>query len=71
MEGKVKIKVYNIAGREIKTVMEETKYPGHYKVDMDLNGMPSGVYFYRTEYVYEENNKTHSSIITKKAVLIK
>lgn len=70
-EGKVKIKVYDITGREIKTVMEETKYPGHYKVDMDLNGMPSGVYFYRTEYVYEENNKTHSSVITKKAVLIK
>jgi hypothetical protein len=70
-EGKIKIKVYDIKGSEIKTVLEERKYRGHYKVDLDLNGMPTGVYFYRSEYVYEENNKTHHSVITKKAVFIK
>jgi hypothetical protein len=70
-EGEIKIKVFDITGREIITVLEETKYRGHYKVELDLNGMPTGVYFYRVEYIYEENKKIYRSIITKKAVLIK
>lgn len=70
-EGIIKIKVYDITGREIKTVLEETKYNGHYKVDIDLIGLPTGVYFYRVEYIYEEDYKIYRSVITKKAVFIK
>ncbi len=70
-EGEIKIRLYDIAGREIRTIMDETKYPGQYKVELDLNGMPTGVYFYRVEYIYEEDYKIYRSVITKKAVLIK
>lgn len=70
-EGEVNIKVYDITGGEVKTVLGKKKYPGHYTVDINLGGLPSGVYFYRIEYVYEEGNKMHRRFITKKAVLIK
>ena len=71
IEGEVKIKLYDIIGQEIKTVLEETKLPGNYVVDLDLFDVATGLYFYRTEYVYKKDNKINRSIITKKAVLIK
>jgi len=43
----VKLTVYDILGREIKTLLNETKEPGNYQIQFDGTGMVSGVYFYR------------------------
>ena len=44
---KVSLKVYDILGREIKTLVNEVKSPGSYEVQFDASQIASGVYFYR------------------------
>jgi hypothetical protein len=43
----VSLKVSNVLGAEIATLVNENKAPGTYKVSWDAGGFPSGVYFYR------------------------
>ena len=45
----VSIKVYDILGREIQTLVNEEKSPGNYNVKFIGNNLPSGVYFYRMQ----------------------
>ena len=45
--GFVSLKVYDILGKEITTLVNEKLSPGKYKVEFDGSGLPSGVYFYR------------------------
>lgn len=40
------LKVYDILGKEIATLISEEKSPGTYAVDWSADGIPSGVYFY-------------------------
>ena len=50
---KVRLKVYDITGREIATLVDEDQSPGNYfvKFDASMNSdhysLPSGIYFYR------------------------
>jgi len=39
--------VYDVLGREIKTLINKPLQPGEYEIDFDATGLPSGVYFYR------------------------
>ncbi len=41
------LKVYDILGREIKTLLNKPMQPGSYEVEFDGNDLPTGVYFYR------------------------
>jgi hypothetical protein len=41
------IKVYDLLGREVKTLINETMSPGKYIVSFDASVLSSGVYFYR------------------------
>jgi len=43
----VKIKVYDILGREVVTLVNETKPAGSYRIEFKATGLSSGVYFYR------------------------
>jgi hypothetical protein len=43
----VSIKIFDILGREIQTLVDEEKSPGNYNVKFNGNNLPSGVYFYR------------------------
>jgi photosystem II stability/assembly factor-like uncharacterized protein len=43
----VTLKIYNILGREIKTLVNEQKAPGTYIVDFDASNLPSGTYFFK------------------------
>ena len=43
----VTIKIYDILGRKIATLVDERKQPGEYNVTWNAEGVPSGVYFYR------------------------
>ena len=43
----VRIKVYDMLGKEIKTLVNEFKSAGVYEIEFDASNLPSGVYFYR------------------------
>jgi len=61
----VSLKVYNILGNEIATLLNETKSPGIYEVEFDSNkySLTSGIYFYRLQ--------VGEFVETKKLVLMK
>ena len=43
----VTLKVYDVLGREIKTLVNNLQSPGNYTITFDARGLSSGVYFYR------------------------
>jgi len=43
----VKLVVYDVLGREVATLVNETKAPGSYEVHFNGSGLASGIYFYR------------------------
>ena len=45
----VKLIVYDILGREVQTLVNETKQPGHYDVRFNAHNLASGVYLYRMQ----------------------
>jgi hypothetical protein len=47
--GIVSLKVYDLLGREVRTLVSEVKPPGSYTVQWNAEGVASGVYFYRIE----------------------
>jgi hypothetical protein len=58
----VTLKVFDLHGREIVTLVNERKAPGSYEVTFDASNLSSGVYFYQL--------KTENSIQTKKMALL-
>jgi len=61
--GFVSLKVYDILGREVKTIVNEIKPAGRFKVEFEGSSFASGVYFYRIE--------AGEFVQTKRMVLIK
>lgn len=57
------IKIYDVLGKEIATLVDEYKPAGSYEVEWDASNYPSGVYFYQL--------KADSFIEIKKMILIK
>jgi len=47
--GLVTLKIYDLLGREIKTLVNEIKNPGRYVVSFNGSEFASGVYFYRIQ----------------------
>ena len=47
--GKVTLKVYDVLGKEIATLVNENKEAGSYNVNFNASNLPSGVYVYKIE----------------------
>jgi len=62
-ESFVSIKVYDFLGREVTTLVNETKSTGSYELSFDASSLPSGTYFYT---LIADNYST-----TKKMILLK
>lgn len=43
----VTLRVFDISGREVKSLVNETRQPGTYEVTFSATGLSSGIYFYR------------------------
>jgi hypothetical protein len=48
-QGFVTLKIYDVLGREIRSLVNEVKSAGSYSVDFNASEFSSGVYFYRLE----------------------
>ncbi len=48
----VKLSIFNILGKEIKTLMDTHKSPGTYSIKFDASELSSGIYFYKLETEY-------------------
>ena len=59
----VTLKVYDVLGNEIATLVNEEKPIGSYEVEFNAKSLPSGIYFYRLQ--------AGSFVETKKMVLMK
>jgi hypothetical protein len=59
----VNLKVYDILGNEILTLVNEEKQLGRYEVEFNAINLPSGIYFYRI--------KAGNFVQTKKMLLLK
>ena len=59
----VQMKVYDILGNEVATLVNEEKQPGYYEVEWDASRVSSGVYFYRLT--------SGKYISTKKMILLR
>ncbi|MCA0447035.1 MAG: T9SS type A sorting domain-containing protein [Bacteroidetes bacterium] len=46
-KGNVELRVFDMLGREVKTLVNQVKEAGNYSVDFSAENLPSGVYFYR------------------------
>ncbi len=47
VKSSVEISIYDVLGRNLKTIVNEVRDAGRYKVFVDMSGYASGVYFYR------------------------
>lgn len=46
-EGLVILKLYDVLGKEIKTLINDQKSSGYYSVELDASELPSGIYYYQ------------------------
>ncbi|MCX7833160.1 MAG: FG-GAP-like repeat-containing protein [Ignavibacteria bacterium] len=61
--GKVSLKIYDILGHEVTTVIDTYQSAGSYKIILDVSKFTSGIYFYKLQ--------TEKFTATKKMILIK
>ncbi len=59
----VTIKIYDILGKEVETLVNEQKTAGNYKIEFNADKLASGIYFYQM--------RAGNFISTKKLVLLK
>lgn len=59
----VELKVFDILGNEVATLVNEEQSAGNYKVNFDAAGLSSGMYFYKLQ--------TDNFVETKKMLLLK
>jgi hypothetical protein len=66
----VSLKIYDVLGNEVATLVNEGKPAGEYEVEFNAIGLTSGIYFYQLK-VYKSNVGAGNFIETKKMILIK
>lgn len=59
----VSIKIYDLLGREVASLVNEEKLPGHYEIIFDGSHLTSGVYFYQL--------KINTNVMAKKMISLK
>jgi hypothetical protein len=65
------IKVFDILGNEIETLIDEEKPAGGYLIEFVASDLPSGIYFYKLQAVSPSAGSGQSFVETKKMILLK
>jgi len=68
VDSKVTLKIYNLLGQEVSTLLNQNLTAGLHEVNFDATGLNSGIYFYQLEALGIDG-KTFSSV--KKMILSK
>jgi hypothetical protein len=66
----VKLVVYDIMGREVQTLVNESLKPGTYEVTFDASMLTSGIYFYRLS-AHQGGSTTGDLVASRNMILIK
>ncbi|PIQ09167.1 MAG: hypothetical protein COW71_07935 [Ignavibacteriales bacterium CG18_big_fil_WC_8_21_14_2_50_31_20] len=61
--GFVALKIYDILGREVATLVNKQQKAGNFEVQFDASNLTSGIYFYRLQ--------SGSFVDSKKMILLK
>jgi hypothetical protein len=69
-DGVVTLKVFDILGREVESLLNSYKTAGKYSVSFDASKLASGIYFYQL-CVSTTSGRTGNFIATKKMVLLR
>ncbi len=48
-QSRVELKVYNVLGKEVMTLINDVKSAGGYEVEFDASSLASGTYFYKIQ----------------------
>ncbi|QKJ98118.1 MAG: T9SS type A sorting domain-containing protein [Ignavibacteriota bacterium] len=67
----VTLKVYDVLGNEVVTLVNEYKPAGNYEINFDASELSSGVYYYQLKTGSSELNSGQSFIAAKKMLLLK
>ncbi len=67
----VKIKIYDILGKEVQTLVNEFKQAGRDEVTFNGAGLPSGIYFYRLVVSPSNLLETENYIQSRRMILLK
>ena len=59
----VRLRVFDVGGREVAQLVNETKSPGVYETKFEADNLPSGIYLYRLEA--GEFSETRSMILNR------
>ncbi|MBI2419396.1 MAG: VCBS repeat-containing protein [Ignavibacteriales bacterium] len=62
-EGFVSLKVYNVTGKEVATLLQGLQKPGSYEITFHAEGLASGTYFYTLS--------TQNGVLSNKMLLLK
>lgn len=65
----VTLKIYNILGKAVETIIEEVQGPGTYESHFNASNLSSGVYYYKISVSTENGSNSFSD--TKKMILMK
>jgi M6 family metalloprotease-like protein len=68
-DGFVTLKLYDILGKEVRSLINEYKKNGNYRYTFNGNNLSSGIYFYTLKVDPSDKNKNY--IQTRKMVLVK
>ncbi|MCW8824488.1 MAG: T9SS type A sorting domain-containing protein, partial [Ignavibacteriaceae bacterium] len=67
----VTLKVYDVLGKEVATLVNEERQQGTYEIEFNGTGLPSGIYFYQLKGADPESSSGQGFVETKKMLLLK
>ena len=66
LEGKVSLSIFDMTGKEVKSLVNSVQTAGYYSVSFDGSSLASGVYYYRVTVTGQNN-----FVATRKMLLVK
>ncbi len=64
-DGEVRIKIYDITGKLLQTIIEGNKSKGYNETQIDLSNIASGIYLYRLEVTGPVFNDLKKMVLVK------